>query len=170
MNAASLLTTSSVAVTHLVSGHKVEVHEMELQNPIKQHAFGIHPLSGAIPQYLVYPDPSHLANPQCRLKSFLLFSYTTHVILSAGATFSRFGVRPLYKPLHPSLFIVLFVASQIPVYVGGCITVPCVCNRVRTTFSGYTTDAPNAPDDAPMMPVAMLPGFASSSWQPVYFE
>ena len=36
---------------------------------------------------------------------------------TAGTTFSRFGVKPLNKPLNPSPFNVCLVTSPIPVYV-----------------------------------------------------
>jgi hypothetical protein len=65
-----------------------------------------------------------------------VLSYTTYVILTAGTTFSRFGVMPLNSPLHPSPFTVFTHTSTIPVYVGGWIAVPWLCKRVRSKLSG----------------------------------
>lgn len=46
---------------------------------------------------------------------FLQFSYTTHVIETAGTTFSRFGVSPLKRPRTPSPLIVWWKTSIMPV-------------------------------------------------------
>lgn len=52
---------------------------------------------------------------QFRPSVFFEFSYTTQVMLSAGATLRRFGVKPLYSPRYPSRCIVFCVTSHIPV-------------------------------------------------------
>src|SRR5579859_720133 len=89
-----------------------------------------------------------------------------YVMLTAGTTLSRFGVIPLNSPLTPSFLTVLCATSQIPLYVGGCNTVPWAWSLVRRRLIGYTTLAPKAPENAPMQPVANEPGRASSSWHP----
>lgn len=59
--------------------------------------------------------PIDIRHAQCSPSIDFEFSYTTQVMLSAGATLSRLGVRPLYRPRYPSLWIVFCVTSQMPV-------------------------------------------------------
>src|SRR5436190_66294 len=63
--------------------------------------------------------------PHFKLSCFFVFSYTTYVMLTAGTTFSKLGVKPLNNPPNPSPRTVWMKTSLIPPgYVLGCNTVP----------------------------------------------
>ncbi|KAH9890833.1 hypothetical protein F4778DRAFT_752428 [Xylariomycetidae sp. FL2044] len=76
------------------------------------------------------------------------------VVVAAVVVVVVLSINPLYRPRGPSLRSVFCATSQIPVYRAGCMLVPCVWRRVRKTFRGYTTVAPEAMEEAPIIPVA----------------
>ena len=47
-------------------------------------------------------------------KTTLIFSYTTYPIDTAGITFKKLGSNPLYRPLTPSVIVIVYIVSIIP--------------------------------------------------------
>lgn len=56
-----------------------------------------------------------------------------------GATFNRFGIMPLYKPLTPSCWIMVEKALKVEVYANLSDSNPFICVLLLTTSNGYVT-------------------------------
>lgn len=61
------------------------------------------------------------------------------------------GINPLYKPVTPSVRIIVLVACNILEYPR---RLSCAISRVRITSNGVVTNVPNAPAKPPTIKMA----------------